>query len=131
MRVSDTSLASSKAPRKASPPPEPSPIQGGGLQSPSAPLARRRVRFPRRSVLQHRLDVGGEGRKAVNQVADLSRGDTVLDRQREDVDQLFGDVPEKMCAEDTVGTLVDHHLRPGGILRIGATRQPLAQIIDG
>ena len=59
--------------------------------------------------LQHRFDVGGEGREAVDEIAYLGRGDAVLDRQREDVDQLIASMPEKVRADDAIRLFVDQH----------------------
>ena len=67
--------------------------------------AERRVR-----ALQHRFDVGGKSREAVDEVADLGRGDAVLDCQRENMDQLFAGMPEEVCAEDAIRLFVDQHL---------------------
>jgi len=71
--------------------------------------------------LQHRFDVGRESREAVDKVADLGRGDAVLDRQPEDVDQFFTGMPEQMRAEDAICLLVDQHFRPRGRRRCGPT----------
>ena len=71
--------------------------------------------------LQHRFDVGRESREAVDKVADLGRGDAVLDRQREDVDQLIASMPEKVRADDAIRLFVDQHFRPRGRRRCGPT----------
>jgi hypothetical protein len=73
-------------------------------------ISRIAVRGRRVRALQHRSDVGGEGREAVDEVADLARGDAVFDRQSEDVDQLLAGVAEEMGADDAVGLFVDQYL---------------------
>src|SRR5262252_6749172 len=59
--------------------------------------------------LKHRSDVGGEGREAVDEVADRAGGDSVFHRQPEEVDQLLAGVAEEVRADDAVGLLVDQH----------------------
>src|SRR6516162_5325394 len=70
--------------------------------------------------LQYRLDVGREGREAVDEVPDLGCGDAMLDRQCEDVDQLLTGVAEEMRANDAICFLVDEHFRPRRRQRVGA-----------
>jgi hypothetical protein len=54
----------------------------------------------------------------------------MLDRQREDVDQVLASVSDEVRTDDAVRPLVDHHLRPGRPFRVGAAREPRAHVVD-
>src|SRR4029077_15391254 len=69
--------------------------------------------------LQHVLDVGGEGRIRVDEVAELGGGDAMLLGEAEDVDQLLGRVPDHMGSNNLVARLVHDHFGPGLGLGIG------------
>src|SRR3569833_3163959 len=74
------------------------------------------------------LDVGREGRIAVDLVAERGSRDAVPDRQREDVDELFARMPDDMDAEDAVRRLVHDDLGPGRGLRMGAGGYPAVHV---
>jgi len=59
------------------------------------------------AYLQHALDIGREGWKAIDGVLDLAGRNSVLHGKRKDVDQFFASVAHHVSAQDLIGFLVD------------------------
>ena len=95
-------------------------------QNTAAPAALRQWR----ALLQHRLDVGREGRIGVDEVADRARLDPVLHGEPENIDQLLAGVADEMGADDGVASLIDDDLRPGDRLGELPRREPIFHVVD-